>query len=91
IDPGLYAGVDAPVPTIGVGALLMARADMPDDLVTDLMTALWRSESRSVLDGGHPAGRAIRLDTALRGVSTAMHPAAAAYYQRVGVADGALD
>ncbi|MEM6490467.1 MAG: TAXI family TRAP transporter solute-binding subunit [Pseudomonadota bacterium] len=91
VPAGLYAGLDASAPTIGVGALLMARADMADDLVTELLTALWREENRSILDGGHPAGRSITLQSALRGVSTALHPAAAAFYRQAGVADGALD
>jgi len=69
----------------------MARAEAPDNWGDGLRTALWRPENRRILDGGHPAGRSIKLENALRGVSTAMHPAAAAYYQRVGVADGALD
>ncbi|SEA16769.1 hypothetical protein SAMN05444370_103313 [Rubrimonas cliftonensis] len=40
IPAGLYSGVDGPVPTLGVAALLVARADTPTDMVAAVAEAL---------------------------------------------------
>jgi TRAP-type uncharacterized transport system substrate-binding protein len=38
-----------------------------------------------LLDGGHPAGRQIRLENALDGVDVPLHPGAARCYRELGL------
>lgn len=87
IEAEAYAGIGE-VPTIGVGALWLVGADLDPELVHGLTAALWNSNVRAVLDGGHPRGRDIQLATALRGMSVPLHPGAERYYREAGVLAG---
>jgi len=59
-------------------------ARMPEDLVYGIARALWHPSTRSLLDGGHPEGRNIRLDTALDGIAIPLHAGAERYYKEIG-------
>src|SRR5690606_15131971 len=83
IEPGTYAGIDVPVPTIGVGALWLVDADIEDETVYQLTRALLHPQTNPPLDGGHPSGTAIGLATALNGVWVPLHPGAARYYREI--------
>jgi TRAP-type uncharacterized transport system substrate-binding protein len=37
------------------------------------------------LDNGHPAGKNIRIENALKGISIPLHPGAARYYEELGL------
>lgn len=86
IAAGTYPGVDTAVATASVTALWVVRADIDDDLVFAVTQALWREPTRRLLETSHPAGRRIRLATALNDVSIPLHPGAARYYSSIGVA-----
>jgi hypothetical protein len=58
---------------------------LPDDLVYGITKALWQDATRRLLDNGHPAGKAIRIDNALNGVAMPLHPGAARYYSERGL------
>src|SRR3546814_1431311 len=74
IEAGTYAE-DAPaLPTVGVGAQWIVAADTPEDRVYDICRALWNPATRVLLDGGHPTGNQIQLETALDGVDIPLHP-----------------
>ena len=60
-------------------------AEIPEDLVYDITTALWRDSTRKLLDNGHPKGAAIRLETARNGLGLPLHPGAARFYDEAGV------
>jgi len=86
IIPGAtYPGIDSETPTIAVPALFIASAALPDDLVYGITKALWQDSTRRLLDNGHPAGKAIRFENALQGVTIPLHPGAARYYAERGV------
>ena len=59
--------------------------DQPEELIYGITKALWSKKTRSLLDKGHPKGKAIRLETALKGVLIPVHPGAARYYKEVGM------
>ncbi len=80
IPGGLYNGADQPTPTLGIGALLVASARVPDDVVYGLTRALWHKSTRAVLDG-HPTGKRIQLESALQGVPIPLHAGAEKYYR----------
>lgn len=82
IAAGAYGDAFPETPTIGVSALLAVDRALDPALVDNMLTALWRSENRVILDGGHPAGRSIQRAGALHGVPIPVHAAAAAYYRR---------
>jgi hypothetical protein len=71
--------------TLSVGAQIVASASMDAELAYNITRALWHPGNRKVLDGGHPNGKLIQLQTALDGIAIPLHPGAARYYQEVGL------
>lgn len=84
IPAGVYAGVPA-TPTLQVHALLVVSAALNADLVYQVTTALWRERTLALLKSGHPQGKAITLQTALKGISVPLHPGAERFYRERGM------
>ena len=84
IPAGVYHGVDSATDTIGAPALWIVGVDVPDDLVYAITAALWRDQSRRLLDEV-PIGQRIRLAKALDGLAVRLHPGALRYYRDVGL------
>jgi TRAP transporter TAXI family solute receptor len=82
--PANVYGLKTPWETVGLGAQLLVAADLPDQLVYDLTTALWAPHTRSLL-GLHPKGREVTPERALFGLAVPMHPGAARYYRERGL------
>jgi TRAP transporter TAXI family solute receptor len=78
-----YRGLAGPVATVAVMAMLVARADLPDDLVYNLTKALWENLDR--MRAAHARGRDLDLTKALEGMPIAVHPGAERYYREKGV------
>ncbi|MDH3314755.1 MAG: TAXI family TRAP transporter solute-binding subunit [Betaproteobacteria bacterium] len=85
IGPGTYEGVNYSVPTIAVNGQLVTSADQPEDLVYEITKALWNNNTRKLLDSGHPKGKVITMETALKGVLTPLHPGAERFYREKGL------
>lgn len=86
IPAGTYGHASLKVDSIGVGAQWVVNAAVPEERVYAICKALWNDATRTLLDGGHPAGRQIRLETALDGVDVPLHPGAERCYAELGVA-----
>lgn len=78
-----YRGLPGPVRTVAVMAMLVARADLPDDLVYNLTKALWENLDR--MRAAHARGRDLELARALDGMPVPVHPGAERYYREKGV------
>ncbi|HUT48247.1 MAG TPA: TAXI family TRAP transporter solute-binding subunit [Alphaproteobacteria bacterium] len=76
------------IETLTVGAQWVVSSDVPEDLVHAITRALWHQNARRMLDDGHPEGRNIKLETALKGLGIPLHPGAARYYREAGVLKG---
>jgi TRAP transporter TAXI family solute receptor len=85
IPAGTYETINYDVPTVAVNGQLITNADQSDDLIYDITKALWNKNTRKLLDKGHAKGKAIRQETALKGVLIPVHPGAARYYKEVGL------
>ncbi len=66
--------------TLAVGAQLIVRAELDDELVYGMTRSLWHPTNRSILNNGHPLGQRILLETALKGIGVPLHAGAAKYY-----------
>lgn len=82
IPGGTYRGVNHDVHTVAVKAMLVARADLSEDLVYNMTKAFFSHLDR--MAAAHAAGRLISLETALDGMPIELHPGAARYYAEVG-------
>ena len=84
IEDGTYSGVDG-VSTLSVGAQWLIAADLDEDLVYRITRSLWHPSTRRLLESGHPDGRQIKLETALKGIAIPLHDGAARYYREAGL------
>ena len=71
------------VPTLEVRAIWLVNAQVPDELVYEIVRALFNPGNRGLLDSGHPNGKLIRLETARDGLPVPLHPGAQRYYDEV--------
>lgn len=85
IPPFTYPGIATATPTVSVAALWLVSSEMEDDLAHALVRSLYHPRSREALDDGHPKGKAIRLEAALRGVAVPLHPGAERFYRERGL------
>lgn len=88
IPGGVYEGIDGDTLTPAVSALLNVSSDLDDELVYGITKALWNSNTRKLLDNGHPKGKLITAETALDGImalGVPLHPGAEKFYKEAGL------
>ncbi len=84
IPAGIY-GNNPSTETLDVGALLVVRDDMEDELAYGITNALWHPNTAPLLANGHPRARFMSLSSAAKGVGIKIHPGAVQYYIEQGV------
>jgi TRAP transporter TAXI family solute receptor len=85
IPAGVYENIKTDTPTVAVNGQLVTSVDQPTDLIYAITKALWSKKTRGLLDKGHAKGKAIRMETALKGVLIPLHPGAEKFYKEVGM------
>ncbi len=86
IPGGLYRGVDADVPSFGVGAALLTRADVPEAEVETVTGAIL--DNLPALAGFEPTLAGLDpVEMPRRGLVAPLHPGAAAAYRARGLID----
>jgi hypothetical protein len=83
IPANAYEGV-GDTPTISVNAIWIVSVETDEDLVYQIVKALWNEQSRRLLDNGHAKGKLITLETAVNGIGIPLHAGAERYYREVG-------
>lgn len=86
IPGGMYRGNDEDVKTFGVGATFVSSTDVPDDVVYEIVKAVF--ENMDQFRSLHPAFA--NLDPkqmASAGLSAPLHPGAERYYKEAGLID----
>ena len=84
IPQGVY-GDNPSTETLDVGAVLITRDDMDDDLAYGITRAIWHPNTAPLLANGHPRARFMSLSRAVKGIGLKLHPGAAQYYIEQGV------
>lgn len=82
IPGGMYNGTDKDVETFGVKATLVVRADIPEEVVYELVKAVF--ENFDAFKKLHPAYEHLTPQQMLEGNSAPLHPGAEKYYQEKG-------
>ena len=83
IPGGMYAGNPDPVDTFGVKATFVTSADVPDDVVYEVVKAVFDNFDR--FKGLHPAFAELKPeDMVSQGNSAPLHPGAEKYYREKG-------
>ncbi len=79
---GTYPGVDVDVQTIGTPNVIVAAAEMPDQLAYDFLDALYSNIDDVI--AVHPSANDTTPENALAASPIPLHPAAVQYYQDAG-------
>lgn len=82
IPAGTYDNQTEDVTTVAIRAMLVARADVSEDVVYELMTAVF--DNLDALTSGHAKFANLSVETAKDGVSIAYHPGAEKYLTEKG-------
>ena len=83
IPAGTYRGQDKEVPTVSVKAMMVARSDLPEDLIYSFTKVIF--DNLDMLYAAHAAAMALTLKTALEGMPIPLHPGAAKFYKEKGI------
>ncbi len=83
VPAGIYKGVDKPVPTFGVKAVLVTSTDVSDKAVYTLVKAIL--ENFEDFKKLHPAYSNITKKSLLDGLSAPLHEGAKKYYKEAGL------
>jgi uncharacterized protein len=82
IPPGLYRGVERPIPTVvRTGTAIYCRADTPDEFA--YMVAKAMDEQQQLLQWSH-LNLSYNVHTVWNGYEVPLHPGAACYYKEKG-------
>jgi len=84
VPANTYKGQDREVVTPAVRAMLVARRDLPDDLVYRFTRVIF--DNLPQFHAAHPAARALTLPAALTGMPIPLHPGAERFFREKGVA-----
>ena len=85
IPAGVNENLKSDTATVAVNGQFVTNKDQPVDLIYGITKALWSKKTRGLLDKGHAKGKAIRVETALKGVLIPLHPGAEKYYKEIGM------
>ncbi len=83
VPAGLYKGVDTPVPTFGVKAVLVTSTDVSDKAVYTLVKSIL--ENFDAFKKLHPAYANITKESLLDGLSAPQHEGAKKYFKEAGL------
>lgn len=83
IPAASYPGIDRPAETFGNEVMLVAEADVTDDVVYRITKTMF--DNLPKLGQMHDLAAQITIDRALAEVDVPLHPGAARYYREIGV------
>jgi TRAP transporter TAXI family solute receptor len=84
IPANTYKGQEQQVMTPAVMAMLVARTDLPEELVYKFTKAIF--DNLPQFHAAHAAARNLKLETALNGMPVPLHPGAGRFYRDKGLA-----
>jgi len=83
VPKGAYKGTDQDVPTVAVLAILVAKAELEEDVAYRITKAIF--ENLGHLERAHAKGKEVKLETALVGMPIPLHPGAEKYFKEKGL------
>lgn len=82
IPSGTYSCVTGDVQTVAVMSTIIARNDVPEDVIYALTKGLF--DNKADIAAGHTKGELLSPETAVSGINIPFHPGAEKYYKEVG-------
>ncbi len=82
IPAGTYTGVDVPVSTVAVKAMLAVKADLDAKVAYEMVKTMYANTER--LKAAHKVGSQITVDTGKAGMPLTLHPGADKFFKEAG-------
>ncbi len=82
IPAGTYTGVDTPVSTVAVKAMLAVKADLDAKVAYEMVKTMYANTER--LKAAHKVGAQITVDTGKAGMPLTLHPGAEKFFKEAG-------
>lgn len=83
VPAGIYKGIEKDVPTVAVLAILVAKAELEEDIVYRITKAIFENIGR--IESAHAKGKEVRLEKALIGMPIPLHSGAEKFYKEKGI------
>jgi TRAP transporter TAXI family solute receptor len=87
IPAGVYRGVDYAVPSFQDSALWVANADVPADVVYELLSLIYTPEGLAHMVEQKKTFKAMGIKSGVDGIVTPLHPGAEKFWREKGVID----
>jgi hypothetical protein len=85
VPAGTYKGVDHDVPSFQDSALWVANADVPEEVVYDLLSKIYTEEGLAYMRNQKKTFKEMRIESGVHGVVTPLHPGAEKFWKEKGV------
>lgn len=85
IPAGTYKGVDVDTPSFQDSTLLVANADVSEDLVYDMLSVIFTDEGLAHMVAQKSTFKAMSIENGVKGIVTPLHPGAIKFWKEKGV------
>jgi uncharacterized protein len=85
VPANTYKGQTTDIASFQDGALLVANANVPDEVVHQILTAIYSQEGLEYLVSVHNSAKSMSTETGLKGVVTSIHPGALKFWEEKGL------
>jgi len=84
VPANTYKGQTSDIASFQDGALLVANAKVPDEVVHQILTSMYSDEGLEYMVSVHNSAKSMSIATGLKGVVTQIHPGALKFWQEKG-------
>jgi hypothetical protein len=85
VPAGTYKGVDADIPSFQDSALWVANAEVPADIVYDLLSKIYTDEGLAHMRQQKKTFKEMAVKTGINGIVTPLHPGAERFWKEKGL------
>jgi TRAP transporter TAXI family solute receptor len=85
IPANTYSGIKQDVPALGLASLLVARADVPDDVVYELVSQMFTPEALTYMRSVYRAWDPAPGNDLFKAIDVPLHPGALRFYREKGL------
>jgi uncharacterized protein len=85
VPANTYKGQTQDIASFQDGALLVANAKVPDEVIHQILTSMYSQGGLEYLVSVHNSAKSMSIETGLKGVVTPIHPGAVNFWQEKGL------
>ena len=90
VPANTYKGQTSDIPSFQDGALLVANSKVSDEVVYQILAAVYNPEGLAYMVSVHNSAKSMAVGSGLKGVVTEIHPGALKFWQEKGISIPAL-